>query len=337
MFNKVYEFVKKIIKNYYKLILLWIVVLFISFYKFPYVIYCPGGAINLKDRIVVDDDNDYDGKLQMAYVTMRRGNLPNILLSLIIPDWDIKKEEEASLKNQNIEQTMEIERHQMQSSIDVATILAYKKADKYLEITQENATVFYITDEADTTVKLLDVIKKVENKDIKNVSDIIEVVSASKENDVLNLQVERDNKIVETTAKVYLDAQGNLKIGIGAFTTYEYNTDPKIKVTQKTSEAGTSGGLMLSLAIYNALVNDDITHGKTIIGTGTISLDGTVGEIDGVKYKLIGAANKKADIFLCPKENYAEAVTVKEEYKLDIKLVSVSTFDEALDYLKTLN
>lgn len=337
MFNKIYEFVKKIIKNYYKLILLWIVVLFICFFKFPYVIYCPGGAINLKDRIVVDGANNYDGELQMAYVTMRRGNLPNILLSLIVPNWDIKKEQEASIKNQNIEQTMEIERHQMQSSIDVATILAYKKANKYLEITQENATVFYITEDANTTVKLLDVIKKVENKDIKNVSDIIEVVSSAKENDVLNLLVERDNKMVEATAKVYTDVQGDLKIGIGAFTTYEYITDPKINVTQKASEAGTSGGLMLSLAIYNALEQADITHGKTIIGTGTISLDGIVGEIDGVKYKLIGAANKKADIFFCPKENYDEALEVKNKYKLDIELVSVSTFDEALDYLNTLN
>lgn len=90
---------------------------------------------------------------------------------------------------------------------------------------------------------------------------------------------------------------------------------------------------MLSLAIYNAITDEDITHGKTIVGTGTITVDGIVGPIDGVKYKILGAVKSDADMFLCPEENYEEALEVKEKFDLDILIHSVKTFDEALAYL----
>lgn len=90
---------------------------------------------------------------------------------------------------------------------------------------------------------------------------------------------------------------------------------------------------MLSLAIYNAISDEDITKGRTVVGTGTIDILGNVGEIDGVKYKLLGANNNDAEIFLCPMENYEEALEVKEEFNLNIDIHGVATFDEALEYL----
>ena len=87
---------------------------------------------------------------------------------------------------------------------------------------------------------------------------------------------------------------------------------------------------MNALAIYNALVEEDITKGKKIIGTGTIERDGTVGDIGGVKYKLLGASRKKADIFLVPEKNYDEAIQVKNDQDLDIRIISVRTLEEAI-------
>ena len=117
--------------------------------------------------------------------------------------------------------------------------------------------------------------------------------------------------------------------------TYEYKTEIPIDVKTKASESGSSGGLMLTLAIYNKLTEEDLTKGQKIVGTGTIDILGNVGEIDGVKYKLLGAEREKAQIFLCPVENYDEALKVKRENKLKIKVKAVKTFDEALTYLKT--
>lgn len=337
MFNKLYELLKKILKNNYKLIIFWILILFLCFYKFPYVIYCPGGAIDLTKRIEVENTTDKEGKLQMAYVSMRQGSIINVLLSFVIPGWDLEKESTASYDNQSLEQTLEVEKFQMQNSIDVATILAYQKAGKNVNVKSEKAVVYYIVDEAQTDVNLLDEIISVDGVEIKTLNDIVELVKKHQKDDIVNIVVKKDNKEKEVTAKVYLNENLEPKIGIGVITGFEYETDPSINIKHNSSEAGSSGGLMLSLAIYNSFIDEDITHGKSIIGTGTISLNGVVGEIDGVKYKVLGAERKNAEIFLCPTENYKEAMEVKNEYDLKIEIVSVSTFDEALNYLNNLN
>ncbi|MBQ9011957.1 MAG: PDZ domain-containing protein, partial [Bacilli bacterium] len=92
--------------------------------------------------------------------------------------------------------------------------------------------------------------------------------------------------------------------------------------------------LMMSLAVYSYLNKIDLTSGKKIVGTGTIDTLGNVGEISGVKYKLIGAVKSKADVFLVPSgENYKEALKIKEKNNYKIKIVPIKTFDEALTYL----
>ena len=76
---------------------------------------------------------------------------------------------------------------------------------------------------------------------------------------------------------------------------------------------------MLTLAIYSNLNKIDLTHGKTIVGTGTIDADGNVGQISGIKYKLLGAVANKGDIFLVPDgDNYKEALLVGEAGKQKI-------------------
>ena len=57
-------------------------------------------------------------------------------------------------------------------------------------------------------------------------------------------------------------------------------------------------------------------------------------EIGGIKYKLIGAAHNKVDIFLVPSDNYEEAKKVMKEKKYKFKLVKVATLREAIDYLE---
>ena len=92
----------------------------------------------------------------------------------------------------------------------------------------------------------------------------------------------------------------------------------------------------MSLTIYNKLTEEDITKGKKIVGTGTIDISGNVGEIGGVKYKLIGAVKNKAEVFICPVENYQEAFNVAKEKNYNIKIISVATFDEVLEKLEEL-
>ena len=333
MFNKIYDKVKLfILENIRFLICLGALVLVFT-YELPFVVYTPGGLVNLEKRIEVEDSIDKDGSINMSYVSVRKGTIPSILLSFIIPDWDLKKEEEVTASTSSVDELLELEKIYMEASIDNATILAYQKACKNIKITKSYNYVNYIADFAKTEIKLKDIIVSADGKMVTSINDLKAAVAGKNVGDKINIVVKRSGKEKNCYAYVY-DLNGEKKIGVGFLTTYDYDASPKINIKTKTSESGSSGGLMLTLAIYNDLANDDLTKGRTIVGTGTISLDGTVGAIDGVKYKMLGAKN--ADVFLCPEENYAEAVKVKEKYDLKFKLKSVKTLDEAIDYLNNL-
>ena len=333
MFNKIYSHIKSFFVENYKFLIIWAIIIFLFFYELPFVIYTPGGVVNLEERIEVSDGYASEGSLNMSYVSLVKGTLPMILLSYIIPNWDLVKSSEITSDDGSIDELLELEKLYMQSSIDNATILAYKTAGKKVDITREVNNIVYIADEADTDLEIYDELLTADGKSISTVENLREIVESKSAGDTISFTVSRNGKEKKCSAVIY-DTEDGLKVGISFLTTYEYDTNPEITVETKSSESGSSGGLMLTLAIYNALIPEDITKGRTVVGTGTISLDGTVGAIDGVKYKILGAVKNDADIFLCPMENYDEAIEVKEEFDLDIEIHGVANFDEALRYLE---
>lgn len=333
MFNKIYEKIKEFMKDNYKSL----IVLFLIFLTFtielPYSIYTPGGAVNLNDRIEISDSYEVDGSFNMAYVSMVKGSIPFLLLSYIIPDWDIVKKDDITISGESMDEMLEREKLYLQESIDAAIINAYTKANKKITITSIVNTVSFITEEANTNLKIGDKITYIGDTEITSLEELKTIVSTYKEEEKINLKISRDGKERDAYATTYKTEDG-IKIGVSIITSYEYDTDPKVSVKSKSSEAGSSGGLMMSLTIYNELTEEDITKGRKIVGTGTIDIHGKVGEIGGVKYKLIGAVKNKAEVFICPEENYEEALSVAEEKGYDIKIISASTFDEVLKKLE---
>jgi PDZ domain-containing protein len=90
---------------------------------------------------------------------------------------------------------------------------------------------------------------------------------------------------------------------------------------------------MWALGLYDLLTPGDLTDGRTIAGTGEISVDGTVGPIGGIEDKIVAAERAGAAVFLVPSQNMAELEGIDTG---DMKLVSVSTFQEALDALASM-
>lgn len=333
MLNKIYEKIKRFILENYKFLIALILIVVTLTYEFPYVVYTPGGIVNLENRIKIENDIENKGSFNMSYVTLRKGNLPSILLSYVIKDWDLIKENEITSDNESVDDLLKLEKLYMNSSIDNATILAYQKAGKNINITKNINNVIYIDKLAKTDLKIYDKIVSVDGNTINTIDDLKEYINTKKEHDIINFDVLNNDKKATRKAEV-IKIGDELKVGIAFLTTYEYDTDPSIKVKTKSSESGSSGGLMLSLAIYNKLIDTDITKGKKVVGTGTIDIYGNVGKIDGVKYKMLGAVKNKADLFICPEENYEEAIKVKKEHKLDLKIISVKTFDDVIKYLE---
>ena len=336
MFSKLYESLKAFIKENYKSLIAIIIIFALFMVELPFAIYAPGGAVDLNERIKVEDEYTIHGSFNMAYVSMVRGSIPFLLISKIIPDWDIVKKEDITYDGENMKEMMERERLYLKESQDAAIINAYKKANLEIEVDKINNNISLISEEAKTNLKIGDSIISINGIEINTLKEMQNVIKELDKDVKVNLKVLRDNKEIDAYAITY-ETNDGVKIGIGIVNTYEYTTDPKIEIGTKSSEMGSSGGLMMSLTIYNKLVDEDITHGKKIVGTGTIDIEGNVGEIGGVKYKLIGAVKNKADIFICPEANYKEALEVAEDRDYNIKIINVKTFDEALEKLAQIS
>ena len=96
---------------------------------------------------------------------------------------------------------------------------------------------------------------------------------------------------------------------------------------------GPSGGLMYSLGIYELLTPGTLTGGKRIAGTGTIDENGKVGPIGGIQQKMLAAYYDGDKFMLAPKENCDEVVG---HVPNGLRVIPVSTFDEALDVVKVI-
>ncbi len=336
MFTKVYERIKIFIKENYKFFLALVFIFVFFFYELPFVIYRPGGTIDLEKRVTVENGYPSEGTLSMSYVSMMRGNIPFVLLSFIIPNWDLVESNKITMENESLDDSIQRDKIYLEEGLDSATISAYRLAGKEITIFNTHQIITYIDSSSDTNLKVGDMILNVDGKELQNVEDLKSYINTLNKGKEVHFQVNREGKLVDCYATVY-EMEGSLKVGIAVSIKYDYTTNPPLKIETKESESGSSGGLMTALYIYNALVEEDITKGKNIVGTGTIDIEGNVGEIGGIKYKLLGAMKKHADYFLCPLNNYEEAKEIKEKQKLKLNLIPVKTLEEAVEALKNVS
>lgn len=332
MFNKIYENIKTFIKENYKTLLLYLILLIICTYRLPFYIYTGGGTIDLEKRI--DLKGNEKGSYNLAYVKQIYATIPTYLLSFVMDKWDVVKVSDLQIDNEeDVKDIDNREKLYLEEANNHAILNAYKLAGKTINMKESSYKVIYVNKDSDTNIivgdKLLSVngVKITNNLEYKKYLQTLEVGTR------LEIKVERNNKEIDCYA-ILKEIEGEKIIGLYLVNIYDYELDPPINLKFKWNESGSSGGFMLSLAIYDRLVDDDLTKGRKIVGTGTIDANGNVGEIGGVKYKVLGASKEKADIFFCPKENYEEAINTKNKYNLKLKIVKVETLEEAINYLK---
>ncbi|RFU82372.1 hypothetical protein DY218_33265 [Streptomyces triticagri] len=100
---------------------------------------------------------------------------------------------------------------------------------------------------------------------------------------------------------------------------------------------GPSAGLLFSLGIVDKLDGNgsggDLTGGRTIAGTGTITGSGKVGPVGGVALKTQAARRDGATVFLVPKAECADAEAHRPE---GLRLIPVTTLAATIDSLRAL-
>ncbi|MDX1510379.1 MAG: PDZ domain-containing protein [Nitriliruptorales bacterium] len=191
---------------------------------------------------------------------------------------------------------------------------------------------------AEGDLEVGDVLVSVDGEPVATFEDILAALSGRQPGDVVTLTRRRGDE--EAAIEVELvdspDEPGRPLIGILLGEDYDLPVDVQIEAGEI---GGPSAGLMFALSIVDTLRSEDLTGGRVIAGTGTITPAGDVGSIGGIRQKIVGALNRADDlppatVFLVPAANLAEARTAPVDKP--ILLVPVATIGEALAALELL-
>lgn len=329
--------IKNFLRENYKLIIFFLVFYFIINFPVPYYVFTSGGITDLSDRFVIENGYKQKGSYNLSYVNQAEGIVLTYLLSYVIPNWEAVEVENYQInEDESLEDVLVRDKLSLTQANQSSVLLSYTRAHKKVEITDTKFYVIAVYDFLDSTskIKVGDILLSVDGVSINEFEDITNIISSKNENDSLKLELDRNGEIYQTYVKIKVIDDKKL-IGLAFYRIYDLNLDPKISFSFRESESGSSAGLMTTLAIYDTLIPEDLTHGLKIAGTGTINSQGLVGEIGGVKYKLAGAVSGGASIFFVPSgDNYEEAISVKKSKNYDIEIVEIDTLDDAISYLE---
>ncbi|OEF98781.1 hypothetical protein BHF68_02490 [Desulfuribacillus alkaliarsenatis] len=316
-----------------------------------YYLMMPGTAEHLRPIIEVDGElSDEKGKFMLTTVSSIPGNMlfytfANISNRIGLYEIEIKEKEEVlghfDMDDDLYRQIMLLYMSQSQQE---AVYNAFLLANEDVEFI-ENAVLVRDVAPDSMAVNILrpgDSIKMVDGFEVKNSEQMIEYVRNQRPGDTVHIVYERGGESREADIMLMTHPEvDEARIGIMIMTDRELVTNRDVRISTGRI-GGSSAGMMFTLEIYNQLVEQDITKGYYIAGTGTINADGYVGQIGGVKHKVRAARRANADIFFVPMDihpydtNEQEANTVNARLDEPITVVPIKHIQDAIDYLEGL-
>lgn len=338
---------RSIRKKIYHIVISLIIIFLLFFVKLPFYVTYPGGAEVLDDMIWVENSHEDDGEFMLTTIRMGKASIIQYIIAhfnkyqFIFPEKQIRREWESETDYDHRQLQA------MESSQQTATIVAFQLADEQVKIKNEGVLVSGVIEgmPAAKDLKVGDVIIEVDGKTMLKSEQLLEYLNDKKEGDEVVFKIERDGESLTVQIEVQAfpeeySSNGETQYGVGIVgpvTKRVVETNREVHF-QTDNIGGPSAGLMFSLHIYNQLIEEDLTKGYQIAGTGEILEDGTVGAIGGIEQKVVAADRAGADLFFTPiaggnEEAAKEAAT---DIETDMEVVSVRTIHDAIDYLRSL-
>ncbi|MEU8245476.1 PDZ domain-containing protein [Nonomuraea sp. NPDC048916] len=312
--------------------------------KVPYVVLSPGptentiGEIDKKPVIAINGHQTYptSGALSLVTVAYQGGpssriDLLTALRGWIDPSVAVVPEETIFPDTRSQKQVEEENTVEMTNSQDFATAAALTE----LKISYTTVVSVVSTEKgkpADGKLNQGDEINTVDGKKVTEVKTVADAVKSHKPGENVTFNITRGKDQLDVTVPTVATADGKAIVGVVMQSSYKFPFDVDINVGDV---GGPSAGLMFSLGIVDKLTPGELTGGKDIAGTGTITPSGEVGAIGGIAQKMVGARKSGASVFLTPADNCDEALQAAPD---GLRLVKADTLHGAvlaLDALRT--
>lgn len=307
----------------------------------PYVIENPGPVYDVLSTVEVEGDDvalieipveetfPTQGALDMLTVSIR-GNRENpvnwldIALAWLDPSKAVVPIDSIYPEGQTVDQANEENAVLMTSSQQEAIAAALVNLDYDVSTVVSVGTVGEGTP-AEGVLEEGDVITKFNGVAVTDASQLRDAIKANGVDDEATISVTRDGKALNLPITPVLSDTDEPTpiVGIVLASAYEFPFEVTI---QLEDVGGPSAGQMFALGIIDKLTPGPLNGGENVAGTGTITEDGVVGPIGGIRQKMYGALDAGATYFLAPLENCNEVV---DHIPDGLTVFSTSSLDES--------
>ncbi|GAB6098490.1 protease DdcP [Halanaerocella petrolearia] len=322
-----------------KVLIVLVVVGILAIYPSNYYLLSPGIAKSIEPMINIKADTyQQAGMVMLTAVSMKNASLLEyIYVKLFDPELVKLQSKNLLPPDMDMEEYFKFMQEVMKESQMKAKAVALKEVGYKTRVTGQGAKVTNILKKGNARGKLKkgDIIVAVDGQKVGLLTEVVNQIQNREIGDSVKITVRRDKKKETYTIKTKSLKENSDKPSIGVLiTSHNRKYDFPMQIDIDAGKiGGPSAGSMFSLQIFNQLTKEDLTHGLEIAGTGTISLDGKVGRIDGVKQKIAAAKEEGAKIFFTPQANAKEAKKMSGQ---GIKIVPVKKFADIINYLKDL-
>ena len=314
----------------------------------PYVIEKPGpvfntlGTVKLEDgsvpMISIPTEQSYptDGTLDMLTVDYvgNREQLPNwfqVISAWIDPSRAVVPVDSVYPVGYSLEDSARDGAVEMANSQKEAVAAALRELGYDVPGTVR-VLGFSTQSPSDGILEKGDEIVDVGGTEIDDVSKLREAIAKAGAGRDLSIGIRRDGQPLTVSVVPELSGGQNPVPIIGILSSVDYALPFEVKI-QLEHVGGPSAGSMFALGIIDKLTPGALTGGQKVAGTGTISADGTIGPIGGIRQKLFGAVRAGAKWFLAPFKNCADVVGHVPD---GLEVFAVKNLDDALAALESV-
>jgi len=312
----------------------------VSVVHLPYAIMSPGPATDVLgtqekadgthvDRIAISGRETYptSGSLDFTTVRVVGGpgfpvNAVDVLTAWLDPNRDVFPVDALFPPDATKEQVAEENRVEMSGSQQAAAAVALRALGYDVPTV---VSVSRLSPDAPSAgeLKADDILVSIGGTPITDANAARTALQKVTPGDPVETVVERDGAPVTVHPKTAKSDDGRTVLGI--VLGLEHRLPFSVSI-DAGNVGGPSAGLMFSLGVYDKLTDGELTGGKSVAGTGTISDNGTVGPIDGIRQKMVGARAAGSGYFLAPGANCPD---VDGRVPEGMTVVKVETFDQA--------
>jgi PDZ domain-containing protein len=311
-----------------------------SWVRVPYYSISPGNALAVAPLVQVKDGPSYPpkGAVYLCTVALQRTTILQAVRGWLDPTVDVVKEQAIKPKEVTNKDLRTYNLQLMDTSKEQALGVAFEQLG-FDAITGKGAQVVTIVkgSPADGPLSPGDTITAVDGTATELHTEAVRLLGSRHPGDTVRLTVAPEKGGTPRDVSVELAENpkeaGRPLLGV-TLRTRSPSFDFPYQVDIGSEQiGGPSAGLAFTLEVLDVLTKGELTGGQKVAATGTIELDGSVGEVGGVAQKAVAVEEAGVRLFLVPRAEVAQA---RKHASSKLRIEPVDDLQDALRILSTL-